>query len=136
MNVMPIIKPLTEVEAESLAIAIFDKATAPPAGLAGTPVGDLLGRMIAADDLAGGIGDVTPLHGVVGPNGARVILFGLGPRETHSVGSAYSAAIALGKKLAAKDRGSVAVAVPEAGDLAAIVSAITEGIVVGIHGPG
>jgi leucyl aminopeptidase len=92
--------------------------------------------MIASGDLPRSVGDVTPLHGATGPNGSNVVVFGLGPRDAPLVGSAYASGMALGKRLSAKPRGSVAVLVPRNGDLLPLLSAITEGVCVGVKGPG
>jgi leucyl aminopeptidase len=136
MNVTPSFQPVSQVAADYLAIGLFDEPIEQVPGLEGTPLQELVKRMITSGDLPRSVGDVTPLHGASGPNGSNVVVFGLGSRDVPPVGSAYAAGMAVGKRLSAKPRENVAVLVPGSDDLAAFVSAITEGVCVGVRGPG
>ena len=138
MNVQPIRRPIAAVEAEILAIGLFDGDEAPPAALAGTPLAETLARLIVAKELPKAAGEVAPLLGLsasaAGLACGSVVAFGLGRREKFDVGVAFSAGVAVGRKLAGKARERVAVAVPDGGDLAAIASAMVEGLIVGTRG--
>ena len=137
MNVQTIALPLPAVEADLLAIGLYDGEFATPAGLAGTPLADLLANLVEAKEISRGVGDVVPLLGP-GPTGlaaGSVVLFGLGDRAKFDAGSAFSAGVAVGKKIAGKARNRVAVALPEAADLGSIASALVEGLVVATQGP-
>src|SRR5262249_4147542 len=64
-----------------------------------------------------------------------IVAYGLGSSEKLDSGSAFSAGVALGKKLCVRSRRHVAVALPEAGDPASIASALLEGLIVSTQGP-
>jgi leucyl aminopeptidase len=129
MKVQPIRRHLASVSAEILAIGLFDGDAGLPIGLEGLSIRETLGRLIDAKDLSRSVGDVVPLLGLKdsGLAASSVVMFGLGSREKFDNGAAFSAGVALGKKLAARPRDHVAVAVPDSCDPAAIV----EGVIVG-----
>ncbi|HEY2154665.1 MAG TPA: leucyl aminopeptidase, partial [Isosphaeraceae bacterium] len=132
-----IISTSTEIpgDAQWLAVPLFDDDTAPPASTVDSPLGAVLARLIEAKALGGGVGDVTPILGASDLGVEGVQAFGLGKREEFGAGAAFSAGVALAKRLAGKPRGKVAVLVPDQGDLASIASTLTEGLVVGTVGP-
>ena len=125
--------PLDQVAADVLAVGVFDGAPAPAeSALAGT-----LARLAEAKELPKGAGEVLPLLGfdpvAAGMATRAVVVFGLGNAEKFDAGSAYTAGVGLGKRLAGKKRGTVAVAVlgsDEAGGPAAS-SSLVAGMVVG-----
>ena len=133
MKVQPIRTPLASVSADVLAIGLFDGDAALPLGLEGLSIRETLGRLIEAKELSRSVGDVVPLLGLKdsGLATSSVVTFGLGSREKFDNGAAFSAGVALGKKLAARPRDYVAVAVPDSCD----PSAIVEGLIVGTRGP-
>ncbi|MGE5756796.1 MAG: leucyl aminopeptidase [Planctomycetaceae bacterium] len=135
MDVQPISQPLDAVEADWLALGLFEGQVEPPASIEGAPLGDLVGRLLAGKEVPGGLGETTPLLGHAGLPAGSVLLFGLGPRERFDAGAAYAAGAAVARRLAGKPRDSVAVALPESGDPRAIASALTEGVIVGTRGP-
>ena len=137
MNAQILPGPLSGVEADVLAIGLFDGDSPLPGHLAGTPLGDLLGRLVEAKELSRSVGDVAPLLGLTGSglSASSIVVFGLGPLEKFDAGSAFSAGVALGKKLGGRPRKHVAVALPEAGDPSSITSALLEGLIVATHGP-
>ena len=137
MNVQLLSTPLPAVEADILAIGLFDGDFRLPAGLEGTPLAELISRLVASKDLSRGVGDVTPLFGpgASGLSAGSIVLFGLGMPAKFDAGVAFSAGVAVGKKLAARPRDRVAVALPDAGDPASIASALVEGLVVATIGP-
>ncbi|WP_435022215.1 leucyl aminopeptidase [Tundrisphaera sp. TA3] len=138
MNVKTSGQNLVDVEAEVLAIGVFDGDPGAPAALAGTPLGDTFARLVEAKDLSGSVGEVAPLLGLPagGIKAKAVVALGLGKREKFDAGVAFAAGVAAGKKLAGKARGQVAVALPDAGDRPAVASALIEGLTVGTRGPG
>ena len=137
MKVQPIRRPIAAVEADILAIGLFDGDSSPPSFLAGTPLADTVGRLIEGKELSRSVGDFAPLFGLAnsGLAAGSVVAFGLGSREKFDAGAAYLAGVAVSKKLAGKPRAHVAVALPDAGDPDSIISALVEGLIVGTRGP-
>ncbi len=135
MNISTSTDASPPADAQWLAVPLFDDDTAPPASTRDTPLGSLLARLVEAKALGGGLGDVTPILGASDLGVEGVQAFGLGKREKFGPAAAFSAGVALAKRLAGKPRGKVAVLVPDEGDRPAIASALTEGIVVGTVGP-
>ena len=89
MNVQPIRRPLAAVEADVLAIGLFDGDAGLPAGLAGTPLAETLGRLIEAKDLPEVGRRRRPAARAWRDPGWRrgsVVVFGLGPREKFDAG--------------------------------------------------
>lgn len=134
MQIQSTRKPLNQTSADWVAIGLFDDPGTVPAGLLGTPLASLIQRLSASDELATGVGDVTILHGEWGIPAGTVVLFGLGSRSNFSAGQAFSSGLAVAKKLSSKARRSVAVYLPTPEP--AHVSALVEGLVVGMRGPG
>jgi leucyl aminopeptidase len=137
MNVQTIARPLSAVEADLLAIGIFDGEFTLPAGLAGTPLADLLPKLVEAKEISRGVGDVIPLlgPGATGLAANSIVLFGLGNPARFDAGAAFSAGVAVGKKIAGRPRDRVAVALPDSDDPGSIASALVEGLVVATKGP-
>lgn len=135
MNVQPIVRPLSVVESPWLILGIFEDNAAPPDSVKGSPLGDLIGRLLASKDLSGGLGETTVLPGPHAPASDGALVVGLGPRERFGAGAAFSAGVAASKRLAAKPRTAVAAALPEGGEPSAVASALTEGLIVGARGP-
>jgi leucyl aminopeptidase len=128
--------PLTDVEAQWLVLCLFDNQTKPPDSIKETPLGDLVGRLLAEKEVPTGVGETTPLIGNQGLSAGSVLLVGLGPRERFDAGVAYATGVAIGRRLGGKPRESVAVALPESDQPQAIASALTEGVIAGTRGPG
>ena len=104
MIVQPTVQPIAAVEARWLALGVFQDDLAPPESVRGTPLGELVERLLAAKELPGGLGDATPLLGLGGLAADFVLVFGLGKRERFHAGAAFSAGVAAGKWLAGKAR--------------------------------
>jgi leucyl aminopeptidase len=136
MHVQPIVRPLAGIDARWIALGVFDNQVEPPAAVCATPLGDLVGRLLAAKVLPGALGELTPLFGIGGLAAEAVLVFGLGPREQFDAGAAFSAGVAAGKNLASKPKDSVAVLLPPSENPADTASALTEGLIVGTQGPG
>jgi len=134
MRIRSIVAAPAAVEAHCLAFGIFEGQAEPPADLGDPAMAGRLGRLLVSKELGGAVGDVTPVLGAAGPG--SLVAFGLGPREQFAAGAAFSAAVAVAKKLAAQPRGVVALLLPGAGDPAAIAAALVEGALVGTRGPG
>ena len=139
MKVQPIRRPIASLKADVLAIGLFDGDEAPPEALAVTSLAPTLARLIEAKEGPKAVGEVAPLLGLsateTGLASAPVFAFGLGKREKFEAGPAFSAGVALGRKLSGKARGVVAVALPGSVESAAITSALVEGAIVGTRGP-
>ena len=139
MNVQPIRQPIASVEADVLALGMFDGDEVPPSSVSGTALVGILARLIENKDAPKSAGDVTALLGLSASESGlacgSVVVFGLGKREKFDAGVAFSVGVALGRKLAGKARDRVAVALPEAGAADAIASALVEGMIVGTRGP-
>jgi leucyl aminopeptidase len=129
-------KPPATIEATWLAVGLFDGAPGPPAALAGTPVGEAVGRSIASKDVSGTLGETTPILGAAGVAAEAVLTFGLGSREGFDAGAAFAAGVAVARRLAGQPRPRVAVVLPDAGEPAEVATALVEGAIVGTRGPG
>ena len=129
--------PLAEAKADILAIGLFEGDSNPPKAVSGTPLAGLIAQLVESKEISRSVGEVTPLWGLAdsGFAAASVVLFGLGSREKFDAGSAFSAGVALGKKLAGRPREDVAVALPEVEDSERTASALVEGLIVGTRGP-
>ena len=129
MDVVASASPLSSLDAAWIAVGLFegDAATTPPV------VPDLIARLVASKDLTGSLGEVAPLFGVA-PEGRSFLVFGLGKSSDYQPGAAFTAGVAISKRLSTKPRPSLAVACPP-GD-AKTVSALVEGLIVGTVGPG
>ena len=136
MRIRSTLEAPAAVEAQWLALGVFDGEVDPPAGLGDPALAERLGRLLASKDAGGAVGDVTPVLGAAAGAAEALVLFGLGPRDRFDAGAAFSAGVAVAKKLAGKPRGTVALALPDAGDPAATAGALTMGAVVGTRGPG
>ena len=127
--------PFADIAADYLALGIADEPLEVPAPVRETPLAAVLGPLLAAKELAAGVGDTTPLLGLGDRMASPVLVFGLGPRARFDAGAAFSAGVAAAKRLAGKPRQTVAVMLPVEARTAAIASALIEGLVVGTRGP-
>ena len=128
-------RPLPEIVADTLAVGLARDDAAIPAGLEGTPAGELLSRLMADGELGRAVGDVTPIHGAAGLTARGLYVFGLGDRGALAPGPMYAAGVALAKRLASKPRDAVAVALPAGGESSAVAASLVEGLIVGTRGP-
>ncbi len=135
MRISSDVVALGSVEAQWLAVGVFDGKPDPRSAPADTALGELIGQLIASKDISGSVGETTPFF-KLGVEARNVLAFGLGTAEKFDAGAAFHAGVAVGKRLAAKPKGTVAVVVPEVAETPAIVSALTEGVLVGTQGPG
>ncbi len=136
MNIKAAVLPLLEVSTDWVVLGLFEGDSAAPPVSAGMPLASLLERLLASKDVSGGLGDTTPLLGLGGLKAGAAMTVGLGARAKFGVGPAFDVGVAVGKRLGSKPRESVAVIVPESDEPAAVVSALTAGIIVGTRGPG
>jgi leucyl aminopeptidase len=127
--------PLSGVTADVVALGLFDEPVEIPEALHETPLGVALGRLAAAKELPAGLGDTTPILGQSALPSGTLFVFGLGPRGRFDAGAAFTAGVALSKRLASKPRATVAAALPEHDLPPAILSAWIEGLIVGTRGP-
>jgi leucyl aminopeptidase len=134
MRIVPSLATADQVPADWLAVGVFEGKADPRVTPPESPLGVALARLIASKDLAGSVGETLPLFGVGGAGGS-VLAFGLGSSDSLEPGAAYSAGLAVGKRLASKPRKAVAVALPSL-DSEAVASALVEGVLVGMRGPG
>ncbi len=122
-----------QVEADVLAIGLFDPEGSSTMPAVGGPLDAVLAGLAETKDLPKSVGEVMPLLGFE-PTGAgmkarSVVVFGLGKQAKFDAGAAFAAGVAVGKRLASKKRASVAVLVPDHDGLTR--SALVEGMVVG-----
>ena len=127
--------PLGEVEADVLAIGVFDGEDSPGAGVVDGPLAAVLARLSEAKELPKSVGEVMPLLGFdavgSGMKARTVVLFGLGKPAKFDAGAAFAAGVAVGKRLASKKRSTVAVLAPSPSDgSASVTSSLVEGLVV------
>jgi len=138
MTIRIIRQPLTTVDAPWAAAGIFDKDGGPGADLRGSSVEPLAARLLEEKELKGSAGETLVLHEPAGFRAKGLLLAGLGARAKLDARAAYAAGVALAKRLASRPRETVALGVGsvlEAGG-PPLVSALVEGAIVGMQGPG
>jgi leucyl aminopeptidase len=135
MNIELICHPLSEESADCLALGLFDEPFELPVAVRGTPLENVLTRLLAGKEIPAGVGDVTPLLGLGQGFPGLVSVFGLGPQARFDAGAAFSAGVAVARRLASKKRETLAVAWPGATLPAPNASALVEGLTVGTRGP-
>ncbi|MDB5352965.1 MAG: leucyl aminopeptidase [Planctomycetota bacterium] len=119
----------TTIAASWVAIPLFEGEPIP----ADFPSASLIASLVESKDITGSLGETTALFGAAAEGGSFLV-YGLGKKSVFSAGAAFSAGVAISKRLSGKKRSTVAVSVPPGGS--AIISALTEGLVVGTVGPG
>ena len=131
-------QPFREIQTPWLVLPLFEDQGDLPASVQDTPLGNVLGALIAQKELSGSLAELTPVHGPTGFAAGSVLVVGLGSRGKFDAGAAFAAGFALAKRLAGKPRETIAVALPAGVDssVAGWISAIVEGIVAGTRGPG
>src|SRR5262249_37765304 len=107
-----------------------------PENLRGSPLEERIRQLFASRDVAGTLGELTPLFGVSGLAADVVLLVGMGSGSRFDAGAAYRVGMAAAKRLAAKERESVAIVLPPVENAVAIATALVEGAIVGTRGPG
>jgi len=129
---------LNQVQADVLAVGVFDGDEPVPSDLIAGTLDAVLGRLAEAKELPKAVGEVMPMLGfdptLVGLAARAVVLFGLGKPEKFDAGAAFGAGVAVGKRLASKKRATVAVLLPlrdRGADVASVVSSLVEGMIVG-----
>ncbi|MDG3002681.1 leucyl aminopeptidase [Paludisphaera mucosa] len=138
MSIRIIRQPLTTVDLPWIAAGFFDRDAGLASDLRGTSVDPLAARLLEEKEIKGSAGETVALYEPVGFQAKALLLTGLGSKARFDARAAFTAGVALAKRLAAKPRETVSVslaAVLEAGD-PALVSALVEGVVVGMQGPG
>jgi leucyl aminopeptidase len=138
MMIQVLCQKLTEIRTPWLVLTVFEDQGELADSLCGTALGDLLERLITQKELGGSVGDLTVVHDPGGFAAGSVLVAGLGLRARFDAGAAFSAGFALAKRLAAKPRESVVLALPADVNPAVTgwVSALVEGIIAGTRGPG
>ena len=127
---------LAQVEADVLAVGVLDGEEGSPPLPGSEPLATVLARLAETKELPRAVGEVVPLLGFdaagSGMKARSVVLFGLGKTGKWDAGSAFAAGVALGKKLASKPRGTVAVLAPPSGTEAtgSTTASLVEGLVV------
>ncbi|MDX2039242.1 MAG: leucyl aminopeptidase [Isosphaeraceae bacterium] len=135
MNMKPTIStaaPLS-LDVDRLAIGVreLDAAGSDPAAMGAASA---LAELVAAQFVNTAPGEVTAVLGSVGAQARAVLAFGLGKPGAFDAGAAFSAGVALSKRLGAKPhKPSAAVVVPEVDE--PVVRAFLEGLFVGTRGP-
>src|SRR5262245_40281291 len=137
MMIHLVCRPLSEVQSPWLVLPLFEDDGLRD-DMRNTAVGELVTRLTAQKEITRSLGEMTALHGVSGFACGSVLIVGLGLRGKFDAGWAFSAGFALSKRLAAKPREKVALALPSGVDPAVRgwVSALVEGVIAGTRGPG
>ncbi len=124
---------ISTLDASWLAVGLTEGETGGPPQLSGTEVGARIQRLLDRGDLGAGLGEITFLYEPPGLSARSLALVGLGKREKLDPGAAYAAGVALARRLGAKPRDRVAVALPPGGTDRE--RAFLEGVIVGQSGP-
>ncbi|MBX7167772.1 MAG: leucyl aminopeptidase [Pirellulales bacterium] len=115
---MPPVRPAVEItsespttlEADCVVVGLFDdKQFDRPAAAMNAATGGALARLIEGGDLSGKPLELVPLLAPTGIRAAQVLVVGLGPRENFDRGTAFRAAAAAIRQLAARARQTVGV---------------------------
>lgn len=128
--------PAAEVEADRLCIGVFEGQVDPPPALVGTPVAETFSSLLAAGELSGKLGEITPILGASALAARSILVFGLGWRDDFGPAQAFASGVALAKHLRGRPQQNPAVILPEWGDDFGVASAFLEGLVTGSRGPG
>ncbi|MFO0950840.1 MAG: leucyl aminopeptidase [Isosphaeraceae bacterium] len=134
MNVTIVSRAPDQVLADSLAVGLHEGSAEAPAAVQGTSFAELFSLLVQQKELTGSLGEYTPILGATGLAAGALVEFGLGPRAVLETGHAFTAGLALSRKLCARKRSVVAVVLPESEHLDLVVSALTQGLVVGTRG--
>lgn len=121
------------VDSDWLAVGVLDGQESVPDTLADHPIREVVARLLASQELGTGLGETTPVHTAGDGGPSSVLLYGLGHASSFGPGAAFSAGVAVGKRLGAKPRRRV-VAVPPSSTATihpGVLSAYVEGIIVG-----
>ena len=105
-------QPLREIQTPWLVLPLFEDQGDLPAGVQDTPLGNVLGALIAQKELTGSLAELTPVHGPAGIRRGLGAGRRPGPRGKFDAGAAFAAGFALAKRLAGKPRETIAVALP------------------------
>jgi leucyl aminopeptidase len=135
MPIRTLIAAPHEVDATWLAVGVFDGTSGPPSVLAPVRAGEIVTRLLESKDLGTSVGDTTPILGDTGLKAGSLLTFGLGDAAAFSAGGAFSAGVAVAKRLASKPRDKVAFVLPDTESPAEIAEALLEGLIVGTRGP-
>ncbi len=121
-----------------LGVGLFEGQTILPEPLAKRVNADQIARLVAEKEISTGLGDFTPILGGDRSTSAPVFIIGLGRKEAFGPGNAYSAGVAMAKRLASKPRKSLTLTIPsvETEQVVDRLSAMIQGIIVGTRGPG
>jgi leucyl aminopeptidase len=136
MNITLHRQSISSVQAQWLAVGIFEDEAEPPDALSATDLEARVRRLTAEKEVTGALGDLAAFYDVPGFGARGALLVGLGPRGRFEPGAAFSAGYALAKRLSGKPRESVAVVLPQSEDAGATASALIEGAIAGTRGPG
>ncbi len=136
MNIILLRDSLNSIPVSCLVLGIFENAAESGRPAYGEPFDAIVTRLASEKELTGSIGELTTLYGLEGARAGSVLLVGLGARDRFDAGAAYSAGFAAAKRLCARRRESVAIALPPTGEPRSIASALVEGVIAGTRGPG
>ena len=95
-------QPVAESPTPWLVLFVFENQGEMPDGVRDTPLGELLGRLIAEKELTGSLGEMVTVHGPAGFSAGSVLVVGLGTRDKFDALAAFTAGFALAKRLAGK----------------------------------
>ena len=127
----------TSVASQWLVVGHFEKHGELAPELRETPAVAVCQRLIAQKDLSGSLGELTALHGIAGFEAGSILVVGLGAQGKLDARGAYTAGLALAKRLAGKPRESVAVGLASLlevdGEPSGLVSALIEGVIAGMR---
>jgi leucyl aminopeptidase len=127
-------QPLASLAADWLVVGVFEPAKDVPEELRSSPASDLILKLLAREEVSGGLGEMTPILGASGLEARAMLMVGLGPVDKFGPGPAFSAGVAIGRKLGGKPRDTVAVALPTRATTLPVISALVEGLIVGTQG--
>ncbi len=140
MQLAPQFAPLAEVQADWLVVGVWEDAA--PAGAVAqldSGLGGLLARLREAGDISGKANELLPIVGRAEIAAKRLLVVGMGKRETADRARLHDAAAAAARSITGKKHKRIAVAIPEAPGRMGwneATLAIGVGLMQGCYGPG
>ncbi len=134
MEIKRIDTPLSTVDADALVVGVFaGDALAGAAADADRAIGGLLAKLIERKEITGKKYETVSLLAPAGVTAGQILFVGLGERSAYDPGTAFRAASAAARSLAAKPRNRIAYFLDE-GRSAAITEAALAGAMAGGQG--
>jgi leucyl aminopeptidase len=134
MEVRTLTSSPATAQADAVVVGVYaDGQLAAPARQVDDAIGGLLTRLIEAKEISGKSNEVFTLWGQSGVKAKQIVTVGMGSRASRDAGAVHRAAGAAARAVSSKSRGTVAFALDDDFEAAAIDAGVA-GAIVGCHG--